>query len=187
MKAEFLLKFIKLTDRMAEVARTTAQTAQELSQVRDQLTQVCGELEQTQVQLEMLSKTETPQLSLQSYADAARMTSTGMSSQSSSTARSATLEPVFCTVDTSRVPEDHLKDVTPAMIRKTVEQKMQQSNEQPHWQCIAVTRDGRNANRLRIIGRNEEEIKRSRPSSKQGKLQVQKSFGTNYILSKLIA
>jgi hypothetical protein len=67
---------------------------------------------------------------------------------------------VFCTIDTSRVPEDHLGDVTPTMIRKTVEQEMRQSSDQPHWRCAAVTRDGRNANRLRVIGRNEEEIQK---------------------------
>jgi hypothetical protein len=107
MKAESQLEFTKLTDRMAEeVARTTAQMAQELSQVRDQLTQVCGELEQTRVQLRMLSKTEAPRSSVQSYADAARMTSTSMSRQCSFAARLATPEPVFCTVDTSRIPED---------------------------------------------------------------------------------
>ncbi|KAI8411013.1 hypothetical protein FOFC_07607, partial [Fusarium oxysporum] len=117
MKAEFQFEFTKLRDRMAEeVTRATAQMAQELSQVRGQLTQVCGELEQTRLQLDMLNKTETPRSSVQSYADAAKMTSTSMSSQSSSAARSATPEPVFCTVDTSRVPEDHLGDVTPTMI-----------------------------------------------------------------------
>jgi hypothetical protein len=188
MKAEFQLEFTKLSDRMAEeVARATAQMAQELSQVREQLTQVCGELEQTRLQLDMLNKTETPRSSVQSYADAARMTSTSMSSQSSSVARSATPEPVFCTIDTSRVPEDHLGDVTPTMIRKTVEQEMRQSSDQPHWRCVAVTRDGRYANRLRVIGKNEEEIQRPRSSSKPGKLQVQESFGTKRILSKLIA
>ncbi|EXM15014.1 hypothetical protein FOTG_16631 [Fusarium oxysporum f. sp. vasinfectum 25433] len=161
MRAEFQLEFTKLSDCMAEeVARATAQMAQELSQIRDQLTQVCGELEQTRLQLDMLNKTETPRSSVQSYADAARMTSTSMSSQSSSAARSATPEPVFCTVDTSRVPEDHLGDVTPTMIRKTVEQEMRQSSDQPRWRCVAVTRNGRNANRLRIIGRNEDEIQK---------------------------
>ncbi|KAF5258403.1 hypothetical protein FOXYS1_11029, partial [Fusarium oxysporum] len=159
--AQFQLEFTKLSDRIAEeVARATAQMAQELSQVRDQLTQVCGELEQTRLQLDMLNKSETPRSSVQSYADAARMTSTSMSSQSSSAARSASPEPMFCTVDTSRVPEDHLGDVTPTMIRKTVEQEMRQSSDQPHWRCVAVTRDGRNASRLRIIDRNEEEIQK---------------------------
>ncbi|KAF4332053.1 reverse transcriptase, partial [Fusarium beomiforme] len=83
-----------------------------------------------------------------------------MSGQSSSVARSTTPEPVFCTVDISRVPEDRLRDATPTIIRKTVEQEMRQSSDQPYWRCVAVTRDGRNANRLRIIGRNEEEIQK---------------------------
>ena len=108
----------------------------------------------------MLNKAETPRSSVQMYADAARMTPTSMSSQSSSAARSATPEPVFCTVDTSRVSEDHIGDATPTMIRKTVEGEMRKSSDQPHWRCAAVTRDGRNANRLRIIGRNEEEMQR---------------------------
>jgi hypothetical protein len=72
----------------------------------------------------ILNKTETSRSSVQTYADAARITSTSMSSQSSSAARSATPEPVFCTVDTSRVPGDHIGDITPTMIRKTVEQEM---------------------------------------------------------------
>ncbi|KAL9561342.1 hypothetical protein ACKAV7_014697 [Fusarium commune] len=136
MKAEFQLEFTKLSDRIAEeVARATTQMAQELLQVRDQLTQVCGELEKTRLQLDMLNKTETPRSLAQSYADAARMTSTSMSSQSSSAARSATPGPVFCTVDTSRVPEDHLGDVTPTMIRKTVEQEMRQSSDQRWTEC----------------------------------------------------
>ncbi|EXA29691.1 hypothetical protein FOVG_18835 [Fusarium oxysporum f. sp. pisi HDV247] len=161
MKAEFQLEFTKLRDHMAEeVARATAQMAQELSQVRDQLTQVCGELEQIRLQLDTLNKTETPRSSVQTYADTARMTPPSISSQSSTTVRSATPEQVFCTVDTSRVPEDHIGDATPTMIRKTVEQEMRQSSDQPHWRCVAVTRDGRNANRLRIIGKNEEEIQK---------------------------
>jgi hypothetical protein len=161
MKAEFQLEFTKLRDHMAEeVTRATAQRAQELSQVRDQPAQVCGELEQTRLQLDTLNKTETSQSLVQTYADAARMTSTSMSSQSSSAARSATPEPVFCTVDPTRVPEDHIGDVTPTMIRKTVEQEMRQSSDHLHWRCVAVTRDGRNASRLRIIGRNEEEIQK---------------------------
>ncbi|EXL65188.1 hypothetical protein FOPG_18578 [Fusarium oxysporum f. sp. conglutinans race 2 54008] len=103
MKAEFQLEFTKFKDRMAkEVTRATAQTAQELSQVRDQLIQACGELEQTRLLLDMLGKTETPRSLVQTYANAARMTPTSMSSQSSSAARSATPEPAFCTVDTSR-------------------------------------------------------------------------------------
>ncbi|EXL40019.1 hypothetical protein FOCG_17414 [Fusarium oxysporum f. sp. radicis-lycopersici 26381] len=40
------------------------------------------------------------------------MTPTSISSQPSSTVRSATQELVFCTADTTRVPEDHIGDAT---------------------------------------------------------------------------
>ena len=46
------------------------------------------------------------------------------------------------------------------MIRKTVEGEMRKSSDQPQWRCAAVTRDGQNTNRLRIIGRNEEEMQK---------------------------
>jgi hypothetical protein len=46
------------------------------------------------------------------------------------------------------------------MIRKTVEQEMRTSSDQPHWRCVAVTRDGRNVNRLRVLSRNEEEMQK---------------------------
>jgi hypothetical protein len=73
------------------------------------------------------------------------------------------------------------------MIHKTVEQEMRKSSDQPHLRCVAVTRDGRNTNRLRIIGRNEEEIQKIKTTLETRKLQVQESFETNYVLSKLIA
>lgn len=58
------------------------------------------------------------------------------------------------------MPEDYIGDATPTIIHKTVKQEMQASSDKPHWRCVAVTRDRRNANRLRIIGRNEEEIQK---------------------------
>jgi hypothetical protein len=161
MKTEFQLEFVKIRDHMAEeVTRATAQTAQELSHVRDQLTQVHSELEQTRLQLDSLSKAGTPRSPGQMYADAARMTPLSMSAPSSPAARSATPESVFCTADTSRVPEDHIEDATPPMIRKTLEQEMRKSSDQSHWRCVAVTPDGRNANCLRITGRDEGEIQK---------------------------
>jgi hypothetical protein len=161
MKAEFQLEFTKLSDRMAEeVTRTTAQMARELSQVREQLTEVRGELEHTRLQLDIMNSAHALRSSSQSYADAARTTPVSITTQAPSTVRSATPEPVFCTVDVSRVPEDHIGDTTPAVLRRTIEQEMRTSSDQPSWRCVAVTRDGRNTNRLRVIGRNEEELKR---------------------------
>jgi hypothetical protein len=37
---------------------------------------------------------------------------------------------------------------------------MRAPGDQPKWRCVAVTRDRGNINRLRILGRNEEEVKK---------------------------
>ena len=58
------------------------------------------------------------------------------------------------------MPEEHVNEATPVALRKLVEHEMRALGDQPSWRCVAVTRDGRNANRLRIMGRNEEELKK---------------------------
>ncbi|KAL6411718.1 hypothetical protein AUP68_04092 [Ilyonectria robusta] len=138
MKAEFQLEFTKLSDRMAEeVTRTTAQIAQELSQAREQLTLVCSELEQARLQLDTLTNTHAARSPSQTYADAARMTPISITTQTPSTVRSATSEPVFCTVDTSRVPEDHIGDATPACDMGTAVTTVR---SQSSWGSPATTR-----------------------------------------------
>lgn len=161
MKTEFQLEFVKLKNCMAEeVTRSMSQMAQELAQVREQLTQACSELEQTRRQLATLNNSKATRSPGRTYVDAARMSPVSISTGSSSTVASELPEPVFCTVDTSRVPDDHIGETTPAVLRKTIEQEMRASSDQPSWRCVAVTRDGRNANRLRVISRNGEELER---------------------------
>lgn len=52
------------------------------------------------------------------------------------------------------------RDAIPIMIHKTIEGEMRKSSDQPHWRYAIMTRDGQNANRLRIIGRNKEEMQK---------------------------
>ncbi|KAH7110963.1 hypothetical protein EDB81DRAFT_831374 [Dactylonectria macrodidyma] len=79
----------------------------------------------------------------QIYSDAASMTPVSIATLIPSTVRSATAEPVFCTADTSRVSEDHIRDTTPAALHRAIEQEMRTSSDQPSWRCVAVTRDQR--------------------------------------------
>jgi len=166
MKAEFQLEFTKLRDRMAEeVAKTTAQMAQELSQAREELSQVRNELECSRLQLDTVMGTQgaspaTRSPTTRSYAEAASTAPASLTSPTSSPVPSASPEPVFCTIDTSRVPEGYAAEATPTALRKTIEQEMRASGNQPSWRCVAVTRDGRNTNRMRVRARNEEELKR---------------------------
>jgi hypothetical protein len=162
MKAEFQLEFRKLRERMAEeVAKMTAQLAQELSQAREELTQARSELEHTRLQLHAMAGAQGAPSARPAYADVARRTPpVSIPTPASSTGRAATPEPAFCTVDMSRVPEEHANEATPVALRKLVELEMRAPGGQPTWRCVAVTRDGGNTNRLRIIGRNEGELKK---------------------------
>ena len=45
-------------------------------------------------------------------------------------------------------------------LRKLIETKMRLPGDQAKWRCVAITRDRGNIKRLRIIGRNEEEVKK---------------------------
>ena len=60
----------------------------------------------------------------------------------------------------TRVPEEHIGEATPVALRKLIENEMRAPGDQPKWRCVAVTRDRGNINRLMIIGRNEEEVKK---------------------------
>ncbi|KAK4096836.1 hypothetical protein N658DRAFT_527470, partial [Parathielavia hyrcaniae] len=95
------------------------------------------------------------------YSDIARRTPpTRIPTPASSTGRAATPELAFCTVDMTRVPEEHIGEATPVALRKLIENEMRAPGEQPKWRCVAVTRDRGNINRIRILGRNEEEVKK---------------------------
>lgn len=95
-----------------------------------------------------------------SYADAAWTAARDAQSvPTPPNSRTATPEPVFCTLDVSRVPEEHAGLASAAAIRNTVEREMRTTSNQPNWRCVAVTRDGRSTNRLRVVGRTEEEMK----------------------------
>jgi hypothetical protein len=60
----------------------------------------------------------------------------------------------------TRVPEEHIGEATPVALRKLIENEMRAPGDQPKWRCVAVTRDRGNITRIRILGRNEEEVKK---------------------------
>ncbi|KAL2146339.1 hypothetical protein VTI28DRAFT_4364 [Corynascus sepedonium] len=108
-----------------------------------------------------MKETQEAPLARPAYADIARRTPPARgSSLAPSTSRTATPEPAFCTVDMTRVPEEHIGEATPVALRKLIENEIRAPGDQPKWRCVALTRDRGNINRLRIFGRNEEEVKK---------------------------
>ncbi|KAK4118601.1 hypothetical protein N657DRAFT_694293 [Parathielavia appendiculata] len=159
IKAEVQMQFRKIMAE--EVAKMTAQLTEELSQAREQLTRACRELEDTRLQLQAMKEGQEAPLVRPAYSDVARRTPpASIPTPASSTGRAATPEPAFCTVDMTRVPEEHIGEAQPVALRKLIENEMRAPGDQPNWRCVAVTRDRGNINRIRILGRNEEEVKK---------------------------
>jgi hypothetical protein len=67
-------------------------------------------------------------------------------------------DPIYCTIDTSRVEESRKEEAQIGPIRTAIEKEIQESSGQENWRCIAVMRHPRNTNRIRIACRNEEEL-----------------------------
>ena len=182
IKEEFQMQFRKLKDHMTEeVAKMTAQLTQELAQAREELTQARSELEHTRLQLHAMTRAQEASSGRPAYADVARLTPpVSIPTPASSTGRVTTPEPTFCTVDTSRVPEEHIGETTPVALRKLIEKEMRAPGDQPSWRCVAVTRDRGSVNRLRIIGRNEEEVKKIKDI-----VEAKKTPGTRVLRDQL--
>ncbi|KAK4118032.1 hypothetical protein N657DRAFT_675812 [Parathielavia appendiculata] len=146
-EAEFQFEFRKLRDKMAEdVAKMTAQLTQELSQAREDLKQARSELEHTRLQLHAMTWLKEPNRAGQR-----------MRTSHDIPRRSAFLPQPPPPVG---VPEEHANEATPMALRKLVEKEMQSPGDQPSWRCAAVTTDGGTANRLRVVGRNKDELKK---------------------------
>jgi hypothetical protein len=98
-----------------------------------------------------------------SYANVARTPPTSRPSNirslsSNSTKLPAASEALYCTIDTSRVEEDAKIGAQPGNIRRAIEGEMQKEEGQENWKCVAVLKDARNADRIRVICRDETEL-----------------------------
>ncbi|KAK1458731.1 hypothetical protein CTAM01_17152 [Colletotrichum tamarilloi] len=96
-----------------------------------------------------------------SYADVARSGVGGQGRDSRvATPGNATLasrsDPLFCTIDTARV-EEGIDKPNAGRVRAAVEKEMRAMDGQGSWRCRAITVDSRNADRIRIICRDDAE------------------------------
>ena len=68
------------------------------------------------------------------------------------------LDKLFCTIDIFRGGEGSRNQVEITAIRKDLEINIQAQSGKSKWSCVAVTRDPRKADRVRIACRDEEEL-----------------------------
>ena len=64
----------------------------------------------------------------------------------------------FCTIDITRVTEEDRSRTQVGELRRAIEQEVRMKEGGENWRCAAVAKDPRNHNRIRITGRDEEEI-----------------------------
>ncbi|KAK1509295.1 hypothetical protein CABS01_16854 [Colletotrichum abscissum] len=145
----------------------------ELQTVKSELQSVKGELQAMKERVEdesaktnenleaIVAGAATRNSPSASYADVARSGLRGQGRDSRvATPGNATppsrRDPLFCTIDTSRV--DEMSDKPNAgRIRAAVEKEMRAMDGQGSWRCRAITVDPRNADRIRIICRDDAE------------------------------
>ncbi|GIZ43086.1 hypothetical protein CKM354_000632700 [Cercospora kikuchii] len=77
-----------------------------------------------------------------------------------STTPSAFTNSLYCTIDISRADEAEKAKTHPGVVRECVEREMRGIEGQERWRCVAVTKDPRNADRIRVACRNEGELTR---------------------------
>jgi hypothetical protein len=64
---------------------------------------------------------------------------------------------LYCTIDTSKMIEENNEKISAGLIRTIIETDVRAMGDHTHWRCRAVTVDPRNANRIRIACRDEDE------------------------------
>lgn len=74
---------------------------------------------------------------------------------------------MYCTIDTSRVAEENKGRAQPGAFRKALEEEMRTQTEQEKWNCIAITKDPRNTERIRVTCRDEQELNQVKEAAKK--------------------
>jgi hypothetical protein len=106
-----------------------------------------------------------------SYADIARTPPgshpSNLRSLSINTTPSTGTDTLYCTLDTSKVEEGDKNKANPGTIRRAIETEVQHTGGQEGWRCVAVTKDPKNPERIRVACRNEAELMRVKEAVKK--------------------
>ena len=163
----------RMHERTAEELKAMQETNEHLRQAQEQTTE---ELKQLREQLNMVAQgiaANSAQASPQpSYADVARTPPTSQPSNvrslsSMRTTPSAFTDTLFCTIDTSLVNEEEKGKAQVGGIRQAIEEEMRKKEGRQDWRCAAVVKDARNADRIKAICRDEEEMQLVREAAEK--------------------
>lgn len=113
---------------------------------------------------QQLANITVPSTGERSYADVARTAPgsqpSNLRSLSMNSTPSAWTDTCYCTLDTSQVEEGARDKANPSTVRKAIETQLQNAEGQEHWRCVAVTKDPKNPERIRVACRGKSELMR---------------------------
>ncbi|KAJ6437600.1 reverse transcriptase [Purpureocillium lavendulum] len=137
------------------------------------------ELQKVRQQLQTLQASVNPTVNSQvqsgpraSYADAVRtppksQPTSPRSLSSMRTTTSTSTDTLHCTIDTSRVEEPNQVEAQVGNIRRAIETEVKVREGHEAWRCAAVIKDPRNTNRVRIVCRDEAELRRVKEAAEK--------------------
>jgi uncharacterized coiled-coil protein SlyX len=151
----------KQENMIQELQRTTKEQHTTIQEQHITIQELQEHLKQVREQLEVMSNSPFIVNSIQtsphrSYADIARTPPTSHpnnlpSLSSTKTIPSTFANTLYCTIDTSRVAEEHKPKTQVAGIRQTIEKEMRTREGQEKWRCVAVVKDAKKADRVKVI------------------------------------
>jgi hypothetical protein len=74
---------------------------------------------------------------------------------------------LFCTIDMSRVGEGDKAKAQIADIRQHIEKEMRGSEKTRNWRCAAIIKDPKNADRVKVVCRHEDEIQQVKEAAQK--------------------
>ncbi|KAM4056517.1 endonuclease-reverse transcriptase domain-containing protein [Hirsutella rhossiliensis] len=135
---------------------------QEHRDLKRELVGVKEQLNQLMQKLDVSGEVALPSGPRATFADVARALPNSPPSSTRSipgpTKQQTANDSVHCTIDTSRVSESNRNKAQIGQIRQAIEVEMRAKNGHETWRCAAVVRESRNADRVKIVCRDEAEL-----------------------------
>jgi hypothetical protein len=162
---EVLIRQEKMIKEQSEIIREQSDTIQALqTQVQAIQSQSMEECKQLREQLETIASTPAKA----TYAAVVdRQSSHQQDTQLVPLARPTLANTLFCTIDTSRVREEDKAKTQIANIRQQIEKEIRGNEETQNWRCAAMVKDPKNADRIKVICRHEEEIQQVKEAAQK--------------------
>jgi uncharacterized coiled-coil protein SlyX len=165
---------LKVLEKLEDLENASTKQHGLIYKLEQELVDTREELERVRQQLQTLQESVSPiqNSPRASYADAVRTPPlsqpTNIRSLSSvRTTRSSFTDTLHCTIDTSRVEEQNRVEAQVGNIRRAIETEVKAQEGHEAWRCAAVIKDSRNEHRVKIVCRDEAELRRVKEAAEK--------------------